>query len=115
MVNRELPQILILKRKYIQKFPNNFDVGVYYSEDLKQYIPISLQGSNPIIRKEEVINTLKSITEESEIVTLMFDDSSELNVNKNCADIILPYILENEVDFHSSEQAFLDTLLKATS
>lgn len=116
MSKKTLPQVLLLKRKFIQKFPNGIDVGLYYSEELKQYFSVPLQDSLNALTKESIIETLTKISETDEISEILFEDSSELNINKECADIVLEYINEHlDEDITSSDKAFLDILSKATN
>lgn len=116
MVKKELPQLLILKRKYVQRFPNGYMVGLYYSEDLQQYISVPLQDSNIGITHESILDQLTAISESDDIQTIMFMDSTELHINKECADSIISHVTENmdiDIDIISSDKAFLEVLTKA--
>lgn len=112
--NKTLPQILILKRKFTQRFPNGYEVGLYYSDDLQQYISIPLQDSHIGITKESVLESLNNISEQDIIDNIQFQDSSELTLNKECADIVLNYIKEHDDDISLSDKSFLEILSKAT-
>lgn len=113
--HKELPQILVLKRTFIQKFPNGQTVGLYHSESLDQYIAIPITDS---IKEEQttesIIHKLKYISDTNEIQTIMFEDLSELNINKECADIILGFINESETNIQKSDKEFLSVLKLAT-
>ena len=50
--HKELPQLLVLKRTFTQRFPNGQQVALYHSEALDQYITIPLRSlissTNPL-------------------------------------------------------------------
>lgn len=116
----DLPQILILKRTYVQRFPNGQQVALYHSEHLDQFITVPLDlhrgGSKFSNTSESVIEQLSQISENNEIQTILFDDSSELTINKECADVILGFISSHEElteQISISEHSFLEILQQA--
>ena len=117
-IKKELPQVLVLKRKFIQRFPNGQMVALYHSENLNQFITVPLDNSQFSSTTESVLDQLNCISENNNVETLMFDDLSELNINKECADIILshisdkPEILES---FVTSDKKFLEILEQAVN
>ena len=113
MNKKTLPEVLILRKKYIQKFPNNYEVGLYYSEELKQYISIPLDNSQKIITNESIMEQLKQISDENIVEEIQFEDASILSINKECSDIILEYITDKEIDISSSDKIFLEHLENA--
>lgn len=114
--NKDLPQVLVLKRTYIQRFPNGQQVALYHSDHLDQYITIPLDGSQFSNTTEAVIEKLQQISENDEVQSLVFEDLSELNINKECADIILKFIETNEELVEHlivSDKSFLEVLEQA--
>lgn len=114
--HKELPQVLVLKRTFIQRFPNGQQVALYHSDHLDQYITIPLDGSQFSNTTEAVIEKLNKISENNDTQTILFDDLSELNINKECADVILNFIESNEeVIEHltASDKSFLEVLEQA--
>jgi hypothetical protein len=114
--HKELPQILILKRSYIQRFPNGQQVALYHSEALDQFITVPLDGSQFSNTTESIINKLKTISENNDTQTVIFTDLSELNINKECADVILHFIETHEElveNIHDSDKSFLELLEQA--
>lgn len=114
--NKDLPQILVLKRTYIQRFPNGQQVALYHSEHLDQFITIPLDNTQFSNTTEAVLEKLNSISEENAIETILFEDLSELNINKECADVILKFIQNNEElsdQLGISDKAFLGILEQA--
>jgi hypothetical protein len=117
-IKKELPQVLVLKRKFIQRFPNGQMVALYHSENLNQFITVPLDNSQFSSTTESVIEQLNCISENDNVDTLMFDDLSELNINKECADIILTYISSKpEIleSFVESDKKFLEILEQAVN
>jgi hypothetical protein len=114
--HKDLPQVLVLKRAYIQRFPNGQQVALYHSDHLDQYITIPLDGSQFSNTTEAVIQKLNQISENNEVQTLLFDDLSELNINKECADVILNFIESHEEvieHLNISDKSFLEVLEQA--
>jgi ethanolamine ammonia-lyase small subunit len=115
-IHRDLPQVLILKRTYIQRFPNGQQVALYHSEHLNQYITVPLDGSKFSNTSESVLEKLTQISENDDIQPIIFNDLSELNINKECADVILNFISNNEElaeQLHVSDKSFLEILEQA--
>ena len=115
-IHKDLPQVLILKRTYIQRFPNGQQVALYHSEHLKQFITVPLDGSTFSNTTESVLEKLINISENDDIGTIVFNDSSELNINKECADVILNFINNHEElaeQLHVSDKSFLEILEQA--
>jgi hypothetical protein len=115
-IHRDLPQILILKRTYIQRFPNGQQVALYHSEHLDQFITVPLDSSQFSNTTESVLETLSQISQNDEIQSIIFSDLSELNINKECADVILGFISNNEElaeQLHVSDKSFLEILEQA--
>jgi ethanolamine ammonia-lyase small subunit len=115
-IHRDLPQVLILKRTYIQRFPNGQQVALYHSEHLNQYITVPLDGSKFSNTSESVLEKLTQISENDDIQSIIFNDLSELNINKECADVILNFISNNEElaeQLHVSDKSFLEILEQA--
>lgn len=113
---KDLPQVLLLKKKYLYNFPNGQSVGLYYSDHLNQYITVMVENS-PALKIESIINTLHGISEKDETDTVVFEDTSELNINKECADLVLNYIEKNQELLESistSEGSFLEILKQAS-
>lgn len=108
---KELPQVLVLKRSFVQRFPNGQQVALYHSDFLDQYVTVPLMDSQFSTTKESVIETLKRISEQDIIENIKFEDDTELNINKECADIILGSCEINDDLFLekliSSEKSFL--------
>ena len=116
--NKSLPQLLLLKRKFITNFPNGYQVGLYYSDDLKQFISIPLQDSVTNITKESIIEQLQTISNDDVVDTIRFNDNSELNVNKEISDLVIEYHNNNDMstfNFEESDTKFLELLSQATS
>lgn len=114
--NKDLPQVLVLKRAFIQRFPNGQQVALYHSEHLDQYITVPLDGSHFSNTTESFVQQLKQISEQNDTQTLLFNDLSELNINKECADIILSFLENNEeIKEHLSisDKSFLEVLEQA--
>ncbi len=114
--HKELPQVLVLKRTFIQRFPNGQQVALYHSDHLDQYITIPLDGSQFSNTTEAVIEKLNKISENNDTQTILFDDLSELNINKECADVILNFIESNEEVIEHltvSDKSFLEVLEQA--
>jgi hypothetical protein len=114
--HKDLPQVLVLKRAYIQRFPNGQQVALYHSDHLDQYITIPLDGSQFSNTTEAVIEKLNQISENNDTQTILFDDLSELNINKECADVILNFIGSNEEVIEHltiSDKSFLEVLEQA--
>lgn len=115
-LHKDLPQVLILKRTYIQRFPNGQQVALYHSEHLNQFITVPLDGSQFSNTTESVLEKLNQISENDDIGVIIFDDSSELNINKECADVILNFINSNEElaeQLQVSDKSFLGILEQA--
>ena len=113
---KELPQVLILKRTYVQRFPNGQHVALYHSDALDQYITVPLDGSQFSNTTESILGVLNTISQEDIVETLVFNDSTELNINKECADIILNYLQSNEElseNIAESDKKFLEILEQA--
>ena len=117
--HKELPQLLVLKRTFTQRFPNGQQVALYHSEALDQYITIPLDGSQFSNTTESVLEQLKQISQENIVESILFKDLSELNINKECADIILNYIdsgniqEEQLLSLIDSDKEFLNILESA--
>lgn len=114
--NKDLPQILVLKRTYIQRFPNGQQVALYHSEHLDQFITIPLDNTQFSNTTEAILEKLNSISEENTVETILFEDLSELNINKECADVILNFIQNNEElseQLGISDKTFLGILEQA--
>lgn len=111
---KELPQVLVLKRSFVQKFPNGQQVALYHSDFLDQYITVPLIDSQFSTTKESILDTLQRISEKDIVENIIFNDNSELNINKECADIILQSTKINEELFleeiSASEKSFLSIL-----
>jgi hypothetical protein len=115
-LHKDLPQVLILKRTYVQRFPNGQQVALYHSEHLHQFITVPLDGSSFSNTTESVLEKLTQISENDDIGVIIFDDQSELNINKECADVILNFINNNEElaeELHVSDKSFLEILEQA--
>lgn len=113
---KELPQVLVLKRTYIQRFPNGQHVALYHSDALDQYITVPLDGSQFSNTTESILDILDIISKENIVETLIFNDLSELNINKECADIILNYLQINgelSENIAESDKRFLEILEQA--
>lgn len=111
--NKELPQILVLKRTYVQRFPNGQLVALYHSELLDQYITVPLDGSKFSNTTESVLEQLKEISTTDLSNSIIFEDLSELLINKECSDIILEYSESNKEDIKNifySDKDFLNIL-----
>jgi hypothetical protein len=114
--HKDLPQVLVLKRSYIQRFPNGQQVALYHSDHLDQFITIPLDGSQFSNTTEAVIEKLNQISENNDTQTILFDDLSELNINKECADVILKFVESHEelIDhLIISDKSFLEVLEQA--
>lgn len=114
--HKDLPQILVLKRTFIQRFPNGQQVALYHSDLLDQYITVPLDGSKFSNTTESVYNTLLAISESDSVKNIKFEDDSELNINKECADVILQF-LDNQEELIEqlalSDKSFLEILEQA--
>lgn len=60
--DRELPLIIILKRKAIRVYPDSQKVGLYYSQALDKYVSIPFGSGVPGINEETEVNELYSRT-----------------------------------------------------
>ena len=112
-IKKELPQVLVLKRQFQQRFPNGQMVSLYHSDHLNQFVTIPLDNSHFSTTTESIIDQLSNISEVDGIDTIVFEDLSELNINKECADIILEYITENPDAINiinNSDTKFLELL-----
>lgn len=56
--DRELPQIIILKRKAIRVYPDSQKVGLYYSQALDKYVSIPFGNGIPVVNEETELNEL---------------------------------------------------------
>lgn len=114
--NQDLPQVLILKRAFIQRFPNGQQVALYHSDHLNQYITVPLDNSQFSNTTESVIDKLTHISKNDNVQTILFDDLSELHINKECADVILSF-LESHDELSDqiciSDKNFLEILEQA--
>jgi hypothetical protein len=113
---QDLPQVLILKRAFIQRFPNGQQVALYHSDHLNQYITVPLDGSQFSNTAESIMDTLSQISETDNVQTILFDDLSELHINKECADVILNFLESNVglIDqINTSDKNFLEILEQA--
>jgi hypothetical protein len=113
---QDLPQVLILKRAFIQRFPNGQQVALYHSDHLNQYITVPLDGSQFSNTTESIMDTLSQISETDNVQTILFDDLSELHINKECADVILNFLESNVglIDqINTSDKNFLEILEQA--
>jgi len=114
--NKDLPQVLILKRQYIQRFPNGQQVALYHSDVLDQFVTVPLDGSQFSNTTESILSQLQTISDNDDIEAIVFEDLSELNIDKECADIILEYISNNPditESINSSDTNFLNILKEA--
>jgi hypothetical protein len=114
--NQDLPQVLILKRAFIQRFPNGQQVALYHSDHLNQYITVPLDYSQFSNTTESVIDKLTHISKNDNVQTILFDDLSELHINKECADVILSFLeSHNELSDQIciSDKNFLEILEQA--
>ena len=62
-IHKDLPQVLILKRTYVQRLPNGQQVALYHSEHLNQFITVPLDGSTFSNTTESVLDKLTQISE----------------------------------------------------
>ena len=111
--HKELPAVLVLKRYYIQRFPNGQQVALYHSEAIDQFITVPLDGSQFSNTTESVLEKLYKISEEDIVETINFMDESSLDINKECADILLDYIKDNQEiveQLSDCDSKFLDVL-----
>ena len=82
-------------------------------------ISIPLDGSQFSNTTESVLEQLKQISQENIVESILFKDLSELNINKECADIILNYIdsgniqEEQILSLIDSDKEFLNILESA--
>lgn len=60
--DRELPQIIILKRKAIRVYPDSQKVGLYYSQALDKYVSIPFGPGIPVVNEETELNELSKGT-----------------------------------------------------
>ena len=114
--NQELPQVLVLKRKYVQRFPNGQQVALYHSESLNQFITVPLDNSQFSNTMESVLDILNLISSTDLIETITFEDDSVLDIDKECADTILEFLETNEdlyPNVSSSDKSFLSLLEQA--
>ena len=115
-IKKDLPQVLVLKRQFIQRFPNGQMVALYHSEYLNQFVTVPLDNSQFTSTIESVLERLNYISENDDVETLVFEDLSELNINKECADIMLEFI-NTQPDLLEaivvSDKKFLELLEKA--
>jgi len=85
---KDPPQTLILQKKYVQQFPNNQKVVLYYSDALKRYFSFNY-NKDGIELLESEFNMIEKLREIKEIECIFFFDGTELNVNDQCAKHIL--------------------------
>ena len=116
---KDLPQVLVLKRQFIQRFPNGQMVALYHSDHLNQFVTVPLDNSQfSTNTTESVFERLNYIFENDDVETLIFEDLSELNINKECADIMLGFIKaqpELLEAIASSDKKFLELLEHAVN
>jgi hypothetical protein len=113
---QDLPQMLVLKRKFIQRFPNGQQVALYHSEYLNQFITVPLDNSQFSATIESVIEELNIISDTNMIGTIVFEDESTLNIDKECADTVLEYLNKNDSEYPNvcySDSSFLTLLEQA--
>lgn len=108
--HKDLPQILMLQRVFIQKTPQGQQVALYHSDSLDHYIAIAIQEKS--ITKESIIEELQLISQTEISNSITFKDDSSLTINKECADFILTSDLELE-NIEESDKEFLTFLEKA--
>jgi len=118
-IKKDLPQVLVLKRQFIQRFPNGQMVALYHSDHLNQFVTVPLDNSqfssNTV---ESVLERLNYISENDDVETLVFEDLSELNINKECADIMLEFIASQPELLEAivvSDKKFLELLEQAVN
>ena len=46
--NRQIPNVLVLKRKSIRSYPDGMTVAIYYSDRLKKYISVPFGNDTTI-------------------------------------------------------------------
>ena len=109
----EAPQSLVLQLKYVQNFPNNQKVALYYAPTIKQFFSF-VYNKGALYEDCSIIEKLIGI---DDIETVEFTDGSSLNINKECAENILDIynILEDQKEefeqyISSSEENFLSAL-----
>lgn len=117
-IKKDLPQVLVLKRQFIQRFPNGQMVALYHSEHLNQFVTVPLDNSQFSSTTESVLERLNYISENDDVETLVFEDLSELNINKECADIMLEFIISQPELLEAvvvSDKKFLELLEQAVN
>ena len=55
---KDMPQIIILKRKAIRVYPDSQKVGLYYSQALDKYVSIPFGPGIPVMNEESEINEI---------------------------------------------------------
>lgn len=113
---KDLPNTLIFRKKGVQQFPGNQKVALYYCESLKKYFSITYNKNGIGLTESEysLIEDLKNLEEVQEI---SFENGISLNVNKDCADLIIDLyesLYEGKEEFENfikeSDQNFLNVL-----
>ncbi len=113
---KDLPNTLIFQKKGVQQFPGNQKVALYYCESLKKYFSITYNKTGIGLTESEysLIEDLKKLEEVQEI---SFENGISLNVNKDCADLIIDLyesLSEGKEEFENfikeSDQNFLNLL-----
>ena len=105
--SKDLPAILVMRRKSIRLFPNGQKVALYYVDRLKKYISIPYDeksdGLNVTVHEhiepeyENVLTELINISESDNTQRIKFDDGSSMVVDRLMAnDILNVYYSLNE-------------------
>lgn len=88
---RELPSVIILKRKAIRTFPGRQKIGLYYSQSLDKYVSIPFGPGEPSMNEETDLNEVsaaqtkatKKLSTYATKTADMEDDNDEKDLAKN--------------------------------
>ena len=86
---RELPSVIILKRKAIRTFPGRQKIGLYYSQSLDKYVSIPFGPGEPSMNEETDLNEVsaqykaKKLSAYATKTADMEDDNDERDLSKN--------------------------------
>lgn len=88
--SKTIPNILILQRKSVRQFQDGL-VGLYYARKIDKYVSIPFfEPSKPIVTENiSNIDRMKTIKEDTEDCTLVFEDGNKYNITSTVANKIV--------------------------
>lgn len=97
--SKDLPAILVMRRKSIRLFPNGQKVALYYVDKLKKYVSIPYDeqstGLNISVHEniepelDSILYQLRDISESDNSQRIKFDDGSSMVIDRLVANDVL--------------------------